>query len=119
MIEMANIGIFAVLAVIFATVTLSAAWLLRARARVQEERKMMPYECGILPSGGTDIRIHLRFYTFALLFVLFDVETLYIFPWAVKAKEAGAAGLLAIGIFAGMLLLGLFYAWRKGALEWE
>ena len=116
MLEMANVGIFAIVAAGFAVVTLSLAWLLRAR--VKDSRKETAYECGMPAQGSTEIRTNIRFYTFALLFVLFDVETLYLYPWAVRAKNSGLMGLLTIGIFVGMLLLGLFYAWRKGVLEW-
>ncbi|MBI4369562.1 MAG: NADH-quinone oxidoreductase subunit A [Elusimicrobia bacterium] len=115
--EFSNVGIFAVIAIGFAAVTLALAKIFRAH--VKDDRKMTAYECGMPAQGGTEIRTNIRYYNFALLFVLFDVETLFIYPWAVRAKEAGAAGLLAIGIFAGMLFLGLFYAWKKGALEWE
>ena len=117
MIELANAGIFAVVAVGFAVVTLGAAWLLRARR--QDDAKETPYECGMPSQGESEIRTNIRFYGFALLFVLFDVETLYLYPWAVRARELGLFGLGAIGIFVGILFLGLIYAWKKGALEWE
>ncbi|MEK7288024.1 MAG: NADH-quinone oxidoreductase subunit A [Elusimicrobiota bacterium] len=117
MIELAGVGIFAIVATGFAVVSLSLAWLLRAK--VADPRKETVYECGMPAQGESEVRTNIRFYTFALLFVLFDVETLFLYPWAVRARELGMAGLAGIGIFAGVLFLGLFYAWRKGALEWE
>lgn len=117
MVELANVGVFALVAIGFAAVTLALAALLRAK--FGNERKATVYECGMEAQGDTEIRTNMRFYTFALLFVLFDVETLYLYPWAVRAKTAGVGGFVAISIFAGLLLLGLFYAWHKGALEWE
>jgi len=116
-IELANVGIFAIVAVGFAAVTLILASKLRAY--IKNVNKDTVYECGIPSVGDTEIRTNIRFYTYALLFVLFDVETLYLYPWAVKAKASGLAGFLTIGIFVGMLFLGLFYAWKKNALEWE
>lgn len=116
MIELANAGIFLVVAVGFAAVVLALAWALRAVRR--DPRKETVYECGMSAQGDTEIRTNIRFYTYALLFVLFDIETLYLYPWAVKAKAVGLAGFLAIAIFIGLLFLGLFYAWKKGALEW-
>ncbi|MBI4667826.1 MAG: NADH-quinone oxidoreductase subunit A, partial [Elusimicrobia bacterium] len=114
---MADVGIFAVVAVGFTAITLIMARLLRPR--VKDACKETVYECGMPAQGTTQVRTNIRFYTFTLLFVLFDVETLYLYPWAVRAKESGVSGLIAIGIFVGVLFLGLFYAWKKGALEWE
>lgn len=117
MIELANVGIFALVAAGFAILNLALAWLLRAK--ISDPRKETVYECGMPAEGDTEGRINIRFYTYALLFVLFDVETLFLYPWAVRAKELGVTGLLEIGAFIGVLFLGLFYAWRKGALEFE
>ena len=106
--ELANVGIFAVIAVGFATVTLTLARIFRAY--VKDDRKMTAYECGMPAQGGTEIRTNIRFYNFALLFVLFDVETLFIYPWAVRAKESGMAGLLAIPLqFPPISSSGLFW----------
>ena len=117
MIELANVAIFGVVAILFTGVTLGAAALLRAKFGYAAKETV--YECGMPAQGDTEIRINMRFYTYALLFVLFDAETLYLYPWAVRAKESGWTGFAAIGIFMGLLFLGLFYAWYKGALEWE
>ena len=117
MIELANVGIFALVAIAFVIVNLLIAWALRAR--VADPRKTTVYECGMPTQGDTEIRTNIRFYIFALLFVLFDIEALYLFPWAVRAKEMGLIAFVEIAFFVGILFLGLFYAWKKGALEWE
>jgi len=105
------------LAVAFAAVTLIAAKLLRPR--VEYARKLSTYECGIPATGTTEVKLNIRFYVFALLFVLFDVETLYVYPWAVTAKGLGPAAIGEMAVFLAILFLGLAYAWGKGALEWE
>ncbi len=104
-------------AVLFAAVTLIAAKLLRPR--VEYARKLSTYECGIPAVGTTEVKLNIRFYVFALLFVLFDVETLYVYPWAVTAKSLGTPAIAEMGVFLAILFIGLAYAWAKGALQWE
>ena len=77
------------------------------------------YECGIPTRGESMSRFSVGYYLFAILFLMFDVETVFLFPWAVRVRELGVDGLLSIGVFFGVLVLGLIYAWRKGALEWK
>lgn len=77
------------------------------------------YECGIPTRGESMAQFKVGYYLFAILFLMFDVETVFLFPWAVRVKELGGAGLISIAIFFGFLVLGLMYAWRKGALEWK
>lgn len=77
------------------------------------------YECGIPTRGSSMTRFHVGYYLFAILFLMFDVETVFLYPWAVRARELGADGLISIAVFFGVLVLGLVYAWRKGALEWK
>ena len=108
---------FVLLGVLFAAVTLIAAKVLRPA--VPYARKESTYECGIPATGSTEVKLNIRFHTFALLFVLFDVEILYVYPWAVGAREFGRLALLEMGAFLAILFLGLAYAWRKGALSWE
>ena len=108
---------FVIVAIGFAAVTLGAAKFLRAS--VPYARKESTYECGIPAVGTTEVKLNIRFHVFALLFVLFDVEVLYVYPWAVTARELGAPALLEMGVFIAILLLGLAFAWRKGALNWE
>lgn len=108
---------FFLVGVAFAAVTLVAAQLLRPR--MSYPRKLSTYECGIPATGGTEVNLNVRFYVFALLFVIFDVETLFVYPWAVAARELGALAIAEMGVFLAILFLGLAYAWGKGALEWE
>ena len=75
------------------------------------------YECGIPTRGRSMTQFKVGYYLFAILFLMFDVECVFLFPWAVRVKELGGAGLLSIAIFFCILVLGLIYAWRKGALE--
>ena len=113
----ATVYLIVLLAIAFATVTLVAAKLLRPK--VEYARKLSTYECGIPAVGTTEVKLNIRFYVFALLFVLFDVETLYVYPWAIAAKSMGSVALIEMGIFLAVLFLGLAYAWAKGALQWE
>lgn len=83
------------------------------------EMKSRTYECGEEPIGAPWIRFRIAYYIFALLFVVFDVEAVFLFPWAVVIRNLGVYGLLQMAVFVGMLALGLAYAWRKGALEWQ
>ncbi len=78
-----------------------------------------PYECGTEGEGDSWVQFRIQYYIFAILFVVFDVEALFLFPWAVIFREAGAAGLAAIGAFVGVIALGLIYAWQVGGLEWD
>ncbi len=77
------------------------------------------YECGIPTRGESMSQFKVGYYLFAILFLMFDVETVFLFPWAVRMRELGFDGLLCIAVFFGILVLGLVYAWRKGALEWK
>lgn len=82
-------------------------------------KKSEPYECGIPTRGKTMIQFKVGYYLFAILFLMFDVETIFLYPWAVISKSLGVYGLLSIAVFLFILILGLAYAWRKGALEWK
>ena len=77
------------------------------------------YECGIPTRGESMVQFNVGYYLFAILFLLFDVEAIFLFPWAVIAKGMGTASILAVVVFLGVLVLGLAYAWRKGALQWK
>jgi NADH-quinone oxidoreductase subunit A len=78
----------------------------------------MPYECGIDPIGSARGRYTIRFFLVAILFVVFDVETIFLFPWAVQFKALGMFGLMEMFIFLGILIIGYVWIWKKGALEW-
>jgi len=81
--------------------------------------KSLPYESGSHTPGGAHQRFSVHFYLVAMLFILFDVETVFLFAWAVTAKALGMAGFATVALFVGILGLGLAYAWRKGALAWD
>lgn len=108
---------FVIVGVGFAAVTLGLAKVLRPS--VPYARKESTYECGIPAVGSTEVKLNIRFHLYALLFVLFDVEVLYVYPWAVTSRELGTLALVEMGVFVSILLLGLAFAWRKGALSWE
>lgn len=82
-------------------------------------KKSEAYECGIPTRGDSMIQFKAGYYIFAILFLIFDVETVFLYPWAVVANSMGPNALLCIGIFMFVLILGLAYAWKKGALKWE
>ena len=82
--------------------------------------KNMPYECGVDPAGeAAGGRLRVQFFVLAILLVVFDVETMFLFPWAVVLKEIGLVGYIEMFVFILLLLVGFTYAWLKGALEWE
>lgn len=80
--------------------------------------KLLTYESGVDPVGDGWSQSQIRYYVFALLFVIFDVEAVFIFPWATQLERYAGFGLVEMGVFVGILLLGLVYAWRKGVLRW-
>ncbi len=77
------------------------------------------FECGNVPISSTGSRFSVKFYTIAILFVLFDIEIVFLFPWAVVFRDLGMAGLVSMTLFIAVLFLGLAYAWKKGALQWD
>ncbi len=81
--------------------------------------KLSPYESGMIPLGDTRRRFSVQFYIIAMLFIVFDIETIFFFPWAVIYRDLGLFGFVEMLVFVGILLVGLAYAWRKGALEWD
>jgi NADH-quinone oxidoreductase subunit A len=81
--------------------------------------KDMAYECGIDPVGDARIRFSVKFYVISMLFILFDIEAIFMFPWAVMFKQLKLFGLLEMFSFLGFLLIGYVYLWRRGALEWD
>lgn len=81
--------------------------------------KTSPYESGMVPLGSTRERVPVSFYMVAMLFIVLDVETLFLIPWAVVFRDVGMVGFLHMLVFLSILLIGLVYAWRKGALEWD
>lgn len=106
-----------VVAIGFAVGTLAASHFLGRR--VNDPAKLLPYECGITPVGSAHDRFHTRFYLVAMLFIVFDIETVFLYPYAVVFRQLHVFGLIEMGIFITILLLGLVYVWGKGALEWD
>jgi NADH-quinone oxidoreductase subunit A len=110
------IFIFIAVGIAIPVVTLAIAKILRP-ARPTEV-KLSPYECGILPEDTARGRYTVRFYIVAILFVVFDVETIFLFPWAVQYKALALFGFIEMMIFLGILIVGYVWIWKKGALEW-
>ncbi len=96
---------------------LGASWFVRPKRKGAERRTT--YESGMEPIGGAWIQFNIRYYMFSLVFVIFDVETVFLYPWAVAFNELGLLAFLEALIFVAILVIGLVYAWRKGALEWS
>jgi len=83
------------------------------------EVKLAPYECGMPIIGSAQERFSIKFYIIAMLFILFDVEAVFLYPWAIMFKRLGLFGFVEMGVFIVILLVGFVYVWKKGALEWE
>jgi NADH-quinone oxidoreductase subunit A len=110
------IVIFFLIAVLLPVVLLGVSRLVQRQ--VFERQKLMPYECGVDPIGDARDRFSVRFYIVAMLFLVFDVETIFLFPWAVIYDRLAVFGLVEMLLFIGILVVGYYYAWQKGALEW-
>ncbi len=111
--------IFAMLVVVTAfavgTVLLSSLLGRRRRGTVKDS----PYECGVESIGNARIRFSVKFYVIAMLFILFDIEAVFLFPWAVVFRDLKMFGFVEMAVFIGILALSLVYVWRRGALDWK
>ena len=87
--------------------------------RKPSPEKELPYECGIMPVESARRRFSVSFYVTAMLFIIFDVESIFLFPWATIVRQLKVFGIVEMGIFIVTLLVGLIYVWRKGALKWD
>ncbi len=118
MVEYGYAGFFFLFAVLFVFGGLLASWILRPSN--PSYAKSTPYECGEVPIGSAWIQFHIGYYMIALVFVLFEVEVAFLFPWAAVFRSLANPwpSLAAVGFFVGVLALGDAYAWKKGALEW-
>src|SRR5271169_678594 len=87
--------------------------------RVRNRVKDMPYESGIVPTGDARHRFSVKFYLVAMLFILFDIEAIFLYPWAVVYRELKMAAFIEMLVFVVLILSGFFYIWRKGALDWS
>ncbi len=107
-----------VLGLLVGVVMIGMSWVLGPRTRNTPIHDSV-YESGIVPTGSARQRFDVKFYIIAMLFILFDVEIVFIFPWAVLFEQLGGAGLLVMSQFLLILLVGLLYEWKKGALDWD
>jgi NADH-quinone oxidoreductase subunit A len=117
MLEYVAIALLIALATIVALIAIGLGILFGPKK--ESAVKSMPYESGMTPYGEGTRRMPVRFYLIAVLFILFDIEVVFFLPWAVTFRQLGLFGLIEMIIFIVILLVGYFYAWKKGALEWE
>jgi NADH-quinone oxidoreductase subunit A len=110
------IGIFAIIAVFFPIIALALAFVIRPKK--PNPVKSSTYECGLETVGETWVQFRVQYYIYALVFVIFDIETVFLYPWAVAYNKLGLFALVEMFVFLAILVGGLIYAWRKGALEW-
>ena len=118
--EYIPVFILLLVGLVLSGVIMAVSYLLGAK--IENRRKNIPFECGVPSHGDSRHRISVRFYLIAILFLLFDVEAIFFFPWAVVYKKyltINAFILVEMAAFVAILLVGYVYVWRKGALEWE
>ena len=108
---------FVVIALAMAAIVISLGFFLGPRR--PDSAKLSPYECGVEAFEDSRMKFDVRYYLVAILFILFDLEIAFLFPWAVVLEEIGAFGFWAMVVFLGILVVGFAYEWMKGALEWE
>ena len=101
----------------FGLVLLAAGWLLGPRR--PDAEKVSAYECGFEAFDDSRSRFDVRYYLVAILFIIFDLEIAFLFPWAISLDAIGGFGLLSMGVFLAVLVVGFIYEWKKGALEWD
>lgn len=111
------IMMFLVMALLLGVVLVSLGFLL-GRHKPSHE-KLDAYECGFPAASSARIKFDVRYYLVAILFIIFDLEIAFLFPWAVVNKQVGLPALIAVLLFLGILTVGFIYEWRRGALEWE
>ena len=115
----ATLGLMLLVAAAFFGVAFGANRLLRPWSPADNAGKFETYECGLDPVGGGWAQMHIRYYLYAYLYLLFAVEAVFLFPWAVVYVKQGMAAVVEMAIFVAVLALGLLYAWRKRVLVWE
>jgi len=109
--------VFIGIGVAIGVIALTLGWMLGPRR--PDKAKLSPYECGFDPFEDARLPFDVRFYLVAILFVIFDLETAFLFPWAVVLRRIGWSGFWAMMIFLAILIVGFVYEWKRGALEWE
>jgi len=119
--EVFDVYIAVLIAAIFGIVLVGSALIgnLVLSPRQKSEHKGVTYECGMLPIGRSRAQVHFRYYLFAILFLIFDIEAVFLFPWAVSFVELGEQAFYEMVVFIGILAFGLLYAWKKGVLRWR
>jgi NADH-quinone oxidoreductase subunit A len=108
---------FIAIALAFGLVSLLAGWIVRPHRPYRA--KLAPYESGSPLFSDARVQFPMRYYIIAMLFVIFDIEIVFMFPWAVSFKKLGLVGLVEMAVFIVILVVGFWYAWKKGALEWD
>lgn len=111
------LAIFMAIAAVIAAALLVAPFLIAYKA--PDAEKLSAYECGFNAFDDARMKFDVRFYLVSLLFIIFDLEVAFLFPWAVAFKEVGALGFWSMMVFLGVLTVGFVYEWKKGALEWD
>lgn len=109
--------VFIGIAIAFGAVSLLAGWVVRPSRPYRA--KLAPYESGSPLFQDARVQFPMRYYIIAMLFVIFDIEIVFMFPWAVAFSKLGLVGLVEMVVFIGILVVGFWYAWKKGALEWD
>lgn len=109
--------VFLLIALVVGSVAVAAGYVLGPKR--PDSEKLSPYECGFEAFEDARMKFDVRYYLVAILFIIFDLEIAFLFPWAVVLDEIGLFGFLAMAIFLGILVVGFVYEWKKGALEWE
>jgi len=109
--------IFMAIGLVFGAAMIAIGFLLSPRR--PDAEKLSPYECGFEAFEDSRMKFDVRFYLVAILFIIFDLEIAFLFPWAVVLKEVGNAGFWAMMLFLAILVVGFIYEWKKGALQWE
>jgi NADH-quinone oxidoreductase subunit A len=109
--------IFIVVGILFGMAPIALSMLIAPRQPYAE--KLSPYECGFEAFEDSRMKFDVRFYLVAILFIIFDLEIAFLFPWAIVLNDLGMFGLVTMAVFLGILVIGFIYEWKKGALEWE
>ena len=117
LVEYLPILLFLIIATVLSVVVMSLSFLLSPKK--PNDEKLSPYECGFEPFDDARTKFDIRFYLVALLFIIFDLEVVFLFPWAISLREIGIFGYSSMMIFLIFLTIGFIYEWKKGALEWE
>ncbi len=112
-----NLVLFFILGIFLVASGIAVAYLISPKSTNWQKHE--PYECGIPTEGPTWVQFHVGYYLFAIIYLVFDVETVFLYPWGVVMRSIGLRAFIEILIFFIILGLGLFYAWKKGALKWE